>query len=119
MASIERVVADVCGVESHLAHTYIMSNFENCLERDECREACDNIAVELMRALNFYRFSNPDSSLTDMWLCGGGAVVKPLYEAIGSMLEMRLHTASELVHGGDEIPECNIFVQAIGAAFDI
>ena len=119
MASIERVIADVCGVENHLAATYIMSNFENCLDREECREACDNIAVELMRALNFYRFSNPNSSLTDMWLCGGGAVVKPLYEAIGSMLDMRLHTASELVPGGEDIPECNRFVQAIGIAFDI
>ena len=119
MASIERVVADVCGVENHLAHTYIMSNFENCLDREECREACDNIAVELMRALNFYRFSNPNSTLTDMWLCGGGAVVKPLYEAIGSMLDMRLHTASELVSDGDDIPECNTFVQAIGVTFDI
>ena len=119
MASIERVIADACGIENHLARTYIMSNFENCLDRSECHDACDNIAVELMRALNFYRFSNPDSTLTDMWLCGGGAVVKPLYEALGSMLDMRLHTASELVPDGDEIPECNSFVQAIGIAFDI
>ena len=118
LASLQHVVADLFGVENHLAHTYILNNFENCLERDECRESYDNIAVELMRAMNFYRFSNPDSSLSDMWLCGGGAVIKPLCDAIGGMLDMRLHTASELVPDGDEIPECNSFVQAIGVTID-
>ena len=119
LSSLVRVVAEKCGVEIHLAHTYLINNFEGCLQSDEAREACENIAVELMRALNFYRFSNPNSTLTDMWLCGGGAVVEPLYEAIGGMLDMRLHTASELVPDGDDIPECNSFVQAIGIAFEV
>lgn len=119
MSSIERVIADVFGVENHLAHTYMVSNFDNCLEKEEVRDACDNIAVELMRAMNFYRFSNPDSNLSDMWLCGGGAVMHSLCEAIGGMLDMRLHTASELVPEGDDIPECNSFVQAIGVAFEL
>lgn len=117
LASLQNVIADLYGVENHLAHTYMINNFENCLEREECRESYDNIAVELMRAMNFYRFSNPDSALSDMWTCGGGAVIHPLCEAIGGMLDMRLHTASELVPDGDDIPECNSFVQAIGIAF--
>jgi len=116
LSSLVRVIADLYGVEEHLAHTYMQSDFENCLEREECRESYDNIAVELMRAMNFYRFSNPDSSLSDMWMCGGGAQIHPLNEAIGGMLDMRLHTASELVHDGDNIPDCNSFVQAIGIA---
>ena len=116
LSSLVRVVADLYSVDEHTAHTYILSNFEGCLERDECRESYDNIAVELMRAMNFYRFSNPDSTISDMWMCGGGAMIHPLNEAIGGMLDMRLHTASELVHDGDDIPDCNSFVQAIGIA---
>ena len=69
-----------------------------------------------MRALNFYRFSNPDSSLGDLWLCGGGAVIKPLADEIGDMLDLQLHPATELVPGGDGIESCNSFVQAIGIA---
>jgi type IV pilus assembly protein PilM len=98
----------------HLAHTYLMSNFENCLEREECTTAYENIAVELMRALNFYRFSNPDSDLSDLWLCGGGAVIRPLTDMIGEMLDINLHPASELVPGGAGIEECNSYAQAIG-----
>jgi type IV pilus assembly protein PilM len=118
LSSLDNVIADLYNVEVHLAHTYLLNNFENCLEREECRQAYENIAIELMRAMNFYRFSNPDSNLTDLWLCGGAAAINPLAVAIGEMLDMRLHTASELVTDGDEIPDCNSFVQAIGIAID-
>ena len=118
LSTLVNVIADLYSVDNHIAYTYIMNDFENCLERDESREAYDNIAVELMRVMNFYRFSNPDSVLSDMWMCGGGARILPLCDAIGSMLDMRLHTASELVTDGDDIPDCNSFVQAIGIACD-
>lgn len=118
LSSLDNVVADMFNVEKHLAHTYILNNFENCLERDECRETYDNIAVELMRAINFYRFSNPNSQLSDIWLCGGGAAIDSLNLAIGETLDMRLHTATELVPDGDDIPGCYSFVQAIGITFD-
>ena len=118
LSSLDNVIADMFGVDRHLAHTYLVSNFEGCLDREECRESYDNIAVELMRAMNFYRFSNPNSHLTDMWLCGGGAGINSLCQAIGEMLDMRLHTASELVTDGDDIPNCNTFVQAVGITLD-
>lgn len=116
MSNLDGVLEDIFGVDKHLAHTYLMSNYENCQDREECRAAYENIAVELMRALNFYRFSNPDSALADMWFCGGGAVITPLAETIGEMLNIQLHSADELVEGGESIEECNSFVQAIGIA---
>lgn len=119
MSNLDNVLADIYGVDVHLAHTYLMSNFENCHSREECLNAFSNIAVELMRALNFYRFSNPDSSLEHMWLCGGGAVIQPLQETIGDMLNIELHPASELVPGGAAIPDCNTYAQAIGIAMGL
>ena len=119
MSNLDNVLADAYGVDIHLAHTYLMSNFENCQQREECMNAYSNIAVELMRALNFYRFSNPDSALEHMWLCGGGAVIEPLGETIGDMLNIQLHPASELVPDGDKVPECNTFIQAIGIAMGL
>ena len=118
LSTIDDVLSDTYGVDIHLAHTYLMSNFEDCQNREECVTAYENIAVELMRALNFYRFSNPDSDLSDLWLCGGGAVIRPLTDMIGEMLDIRLHQAEELVNGGESIQECNSFVQAIGVTLD-
>ena len=116
LSSLDSVLADAYSVDVHLAHTYLMSNFENCQEREECMNAFSNIAVELMRALNFYRFSNPDSALNDLWLCGGGAVIRPLADTIGEMLGIEIHPATELVPGGDRVEDCNSFAQAIGIA---
>ena len=116
MSRLDDVLADSYGVDAHLAHTYLMSNYDNCQDREECHTAYENIAVELMRAMNFYRFSNPNSVLSDLWLCGGGAVIQPLADTIGEMLDLQLHPATELVPGGDAIESCNSFVQAIGIA---
>ena len=118
MSALDNVLEEIYGVDSHLAHTYLMTNYENCQQREECHAAYENIAVELMRALNFYRFSNPDSALSDMWFCGGGAVISPLADTIAEMLSIRLHSADELVIDGENIEECNSFVQAIGITMD-
>lgn len=114
MSRLDDVLADAYGVDTHLAHTYLMSNYDNCQDREECRTAYENIAVELMRAMNFYRFSNPNSVLSDLWLCGGGAVIQPLADTIGEMLDLQLHPATELVPGGEGVESCNSYVQAIG-----
>ena len=114
LSVLDNVLADAYGVDIHLAHTYLMTNFENCQQREDCMAAYENFAVELMRALNFYRFSNPDSALSDFWLCGGGAAIRPLAETIGDMLGITLHSADELVQRGEGVEECNTLVQAIG-----
>ncbi|MBR2528838.1 MAG: pilus assembly protein PilM [Blautia sp.] len=116
LSNLDRVISDIYSVDVHLAHTYLMSNYENCQARAECLAAYENIAVELMRALNFYRFSNRDSTLADLWLCGGGAVISSLSETIGEMLDINLHRAEDLVPEGEKLAECNTFVQAIGIA---
>ena len=119
LSSLEDIVADKYGVERHLARTYIFSNFENCLASEECINYYDNIAVELMRAINFYEFSNQGSSLDDLWICGGGAVNEPLLRTIYETLELNLHPAYELLPGGDSIDQSNNFVQAIGVTLEI
>ena len=116
LSTLDNVISDVLSIDVHLAHTYLMTNYDNCQTREECMTAYENIAVELMRALNFYRFSSPDSSLSDLWLCGGGAVIAPLAETISGMLDIQLHPAQELIPGGEQIPDCHCFVQAIGMA---
>lgn len=118
MSSLDQVLADAYNVDIHLAHTYLLNNHENCQQQEVCLNAYNNIAVELMRALNFYRFSNPDSQLNDVWLCGGGAVIEPLRSAISNTLDMRLHAAEELVPGGSDIEGCHALIQAIGITME-
>lgn len=119
LSSLDDIIADKFGVEKHLTHTYVLNNFEDCLDSEECAGFYDNIAVELMRAINFYEFSNQGSSLTDIWVCGGGAANLPLIRAIGETLEADLHPSFKLLSGEDSIPQHNSFVQAIGVTLEI
>lgn len=116
--TLDEVLAEEMGVETHLAHTYLMSNFDDCQNKEVCMMAYERIAVELNRALNFYSFSNPDSNLSDLWVVGGGALIRPLLDMITEMMDIQLHPAQELIPGGDAIDECNSFVQSIGIAMD-
>lgn len=118
MNNIDNVIAESMSVDVHLAHTYLLTNHENCQNADYCLNTYNNIAVELMRAMNFYRFSNPDSQLNDIWLVGGGAVIAPLRAAIAETLDMTVHSADELVDGGDELEDCNALVQAVGITLE-
>jgi type IV pilus assembly protein PilM len=118
LSSLDGVIADSYNVDVHLAHTYLITNYDDCQNSEACRNAYGNIAVELMRALNFYRFSNPDSQLEDIWLCGGGAVIPTLRQAIADTLDMKVHLARELLPGGDRVDAGYELVQAIGITMD-
>lgn len=118
LSSLNDIIAEAKGVDSHLAHTYLLSNFEECQTQDFCRAAYDNISVELMRALNFYRFSNPDSQINTVWLCGGGAEIPALRESIASTLGIETRTADELLPAGESLANGFDFVQAVGITLD-
>ena len=115
LSRIDDALADAYNVDVHLAHTYLLTNYEDCQSKEVCLNAFNNIAVELMRALNFYRFSNPESELADIWLCGGGAAISSLTAAIEAGLDnMKFHSADELMPCGRMLAESYSLAQAIG-----
>ena len=119
LSRIDDALADAYNVDVHLAHTYLLTNYEDCQSKEDCLNSFNNIAVELMRALNFYRFSNPESELADIWLCGGGAAISALTAAIEAGLDnMTFHSADELMPGGRALEESYSLAQAIGITQD-
>lgn len=118
LSSLDNVIAEAYNVDVHLAHTYLLNNFENCQNREFCNNAYSNIAVELMRALNFFRFSNPESQLEDVWLCGGGAAITALKKAISETLDLSIHDAEELLPALGTEENVSSLAQAIGITMD-
>ncbi|MGE4485891.1 MAG: pilus assembly protein PilM [Oscillospiraceae bacterium] len=96
-AAIDSVIAEICNVDTHVARLYKLANHNGVLNHDVCRGVYQAIAVEVLRAINFYNFNNADSSLTDVYLCGGGALIAPLAETIRSTLELKIHSIAELM----------------------
>ena len=118
LSSLIDIIAENKGVDTHLAHTYLLNNFEDCQNADFCRAAYDNISIELMRALNFYRYSNPNSQINCVWLSGGGAEILPLRQTIADTLGIEIRTADQLLRGGGQLDDGFNFVQAIGITMD-
>ena len=116
MRNLDEAVAENYATDIHLAHTYFVSNYEDCQNQEYCLNAYNTIAVELMRAVNFYRFSNPDVQLTDIWISGGGGAVKGLRDAISETLGMPIRSASELA--GLEDQDDTLFAQAVGITME-
>ncbi len=115
---LEASLMQELGLERADAHRFLLENRDDCQNRESCLNIYRDIAVELMRALNFYRFSNPDSVLEDVWLCGGGAAIQPLREIINETLGITIHRADELIRASVEIPDAFNYVQAYGVTMD-
>lgn len=55
------------------------------------------IAVEVMKAVNFFNYNNRQQELTDLCLCSGGCNIIPLRQALAETTHLHLHTAQELL----------------------
>jgi type IV pilus assembly protein PilM len=99
----DRALADQLGIDVFLADSYKRSNYKDVLDSPACREVCAQVAVELLKVINFYRFTFRDRELRGVYLIGGGAHVPGMREAIGRALELPLWSAADLLPpGADE-----------------
>ena len=118
MEQVEELLADTFHIDIHLAHTWLLANHEDCIHSEVCQDAFSQISVELMRALNFYQFSNPDSRLEDIYICGGGASIATMRQSLEEYLEVKIHEAGELLErmngSGDETS--SLWMLAAGTA---
>ncbi len=117
--SIELAIADKYGVDVHLAGTYLQTDYDNCRKAEEMVTVYDGLSLELLRVLNFYKFSNRDSELADIWVCGGGAEIPELVSAICETLsDLRVHHAAELYRYPQDTVSPNTTFLAAAVAMD-
>ena len=118
MEQVEELLADTFHIDIHLAHTWLRANHEDCIHSEVCQDAFSQISVELMRALNFYQFSNPESRLEDIYICGGGASIATMRQSLEENLDVKIHEAGELLErmngSGDEAS--SLWMLAAGTA---
>lgn len=115
-ASMDALIADHLSVDQHVAAGYKLSDYGNVCDLGACKELYSRIAVEIMRAVNFYGFNNPNSSLRDIYFCGGLAEIKPLMAEIRDTVEKNIHSIGELLPSITEAEHGELFAAAAGAA---
>jgi len=110
-----RVIAEETEVGDHMAGTYLACNYNGILEANSCKEVYNRMAIEIMKAINFYNFNNRENSLSKLYLCGGGAAIPQLVDAISAAVGLEVHGVQELMPGFDaEDAKPWLFAKAVG-----
>lgn len=94
--AIDMQIADILDKDVHIASIYKENNTDEILRDPACMEIYNQMAIEIMRVLNFYNFNHPENSLDTIHYCGGGAMITPLIEAVKETVEINVLPISEL-----------------------
>lgn len=124
-ATVDSAIASAMSVDEHIARTYKEANHQGAQELDAPRSVYTNIAIEVMKAVNFYGFNNRESDLQHIYYCGGGAKLELLRQAIADAGELRrqtqttgltLHTIEELLPpmDHDDQADASLCAAAVG-----
>lgn len=111
---LDEQIAEHFGVDVHLAHGYKRSDYNGVLEADYALELYNRLAVEVLKAVNFYNYNNRDRELREIYICGGGGGVEPMLRILREATKLELHPAAELMPQGVEVDTPWTFLRAIG-----
>lgn len=98
--ALDALIADAAAVDPHLAAEYKQVNYAGALDIPACRDLYNRVAMEIMRAVNFYGFNTPDSNLRDIYLTGGLSHVEAMVEEIGRTVDLIVHPMEDLLPDG-------------------
>lgn len=96
-STLDQAISEAYNVDIHVAASYKSANYEGSLGSEGCKSIYSKLAIDLMQALNFYNYNNPESTLGDIYLCGGGTQIAPLCEAIKERISLNAHAITELM----------------------
>lgn len=119
LSTLDAILSESMGVDEHIAHTYLLTNYKDCQDSDECKNAFVNMAVELMRTMNFLRYSMQDVNLDEIWVCGGGAEIENLRNAIAEQLDTPVYRAWEKFMPEENNKEGDSLLHAMGILKDM
>lgn len=113
---LDTAISEAHGVDIHIAHTYKMTNHNDELTSEISQSFYSTVTLEIMRAMNFYRFNSPESNLQDVYLCGGGSKIQPLVELIREELQMNIQPLGALLSLAGSMEHVDLCHLAVGVA---
>ena len=98
-STMDEVIAAEYKLDSRQARNYKELDPDQYLSC--CTEVMNDLAVEIMRVVNFYSYHTEGAALRDIYLCGG-SVTESLRTAVLKATDLQLHHICRLVPGGVE-----------------
>lgn len=112
-AALDDVIAEHFHVAPYVACTYRENNYEGCQDLEACKEVYGRIALEVLKAVNYYNYSNAEEPIETIYCWGGGRKLQPLVETLGSTLSVPVTGWEELLTGLEQEPAS---LMGLGAA---
>ncbi|HCU07401.1 MAG TPA: hypothetical protein DF480_00255, partial [Clostridiales bacterium] len=94
---VDTAIAQALGIDPYEARMMKHENKDDVLNLPECVAVYSAIAVEIMRAINFYGFNYPETNLEKAYLCGGGSKVGMLIRQIRENISPELDGIVQLM----------------------
>jgi len=112
---IDSAIASELQIDEETASSYKINNKQDVLSLESCTSIYHNIAIEIMRAINFYWFDKPNSNLADAYYCGGGSKIGPLLDIISITIGLKLQSIERLLpDNAADHDERILFPSAVG-----
>ena len=98
-SDVDEAIARSLNIDHYVAGTYKLTDYNGVLSLTACADVYHRIAIEIMKAVNFYRFNNPDSILSEIIFAGGGSFIEPLVQDITESVGLVRRDIGELMPG--------------------
>jgi len=114
----DAVIAEALGEDPFLTHTKKQANQGGILTAETSMDVYRSIALEIMRAVNFYNYDS-QASLERVYVMGGGVMNPYLLKELEETLGLEIKKAAELLPESRDAEEDELcqFAAAVGAAW--
>lgn len=98
---LDLVAADLLNVDPFLCDAYKRTDHQGILRHPRCVEVYEQIAVEALKLINFYHFTNRQNQLRGIYLIGGSAAVEPLRQILEDTLGLPALPVTDFLSGAE------------------
>ena len=116
-AALDQAIAEHYNVDVHVANSYRLSNYDGVNALPECKDIYNAIAIDVLKAVNFYRFSNQGKEPDHLHCIGGGVKNAELIDALSADLRLEIMDMREFLPSLDAglVADAPLCAAAVGA----
>ena len=118
--SLAEKISEINGTDIHISHLALEDNLNNIQSHPSLVQMYENRAVEIMRALNFYSYSNNNNNIDTLYYCGGVSNIRKFIKVLSETVNLPVRPLGDLVAVmDDEVRDSFISCpQSHGITFD-
>ncbi len=116
VADLVRSISQRQGVDEHIALAHMLSDYDGAMSDPASLDIYHRMAAEITKAVNFYNYNNREKTLERVHLCGGGAAIPQIHDAIRQLTDLEVTPISALLPEGVTPDTPYLYPRAIGCA---